>query len=60
MLWNGETLSAYAIGKALEWSYINDEDISNMAAKIVVYFSGIRRGLYHKQKAQNKNISKRK
>ena len=53
-------LSAYGIKKALEWSYINDEDIPNMAVKIIVYYTEIRRLNYNKQKAQNKNISKRK
>lgn len=59
-MWNGEILSAYGIKKALEWSYINDEDIPNMAVKIIVYYTEIRRLNYNKQKAQNKNISKRK
>lgn len=53
LMWDGERLSAYGIQKALEWSYIDEEDHPFLARKIVTYFAEVKNQHAAKQKAQS-------
>lgn len=61
IIWDGESISAYGISKALEWSYIDDEDFPMLARKLVIYFTEVKKQQYNKMKAQNvrKTFSKK-
>ena len=54
IMWNGESISAYGIQKALEWSYIDKEDYPSLARKIIIYFTEVRKQQYEKTKAMTK------
>lgn len=52
-MWDGESVSATGIQKALEWSYIDEEDHPSLARKIIVYFTEVKKQHSAKQKAQS-------